>query len=132
MATAEYQGGLYVLGGIDSTSNAVDIVEEILPQGTADISFSTPGIVRDYSLEQNFPNPFNPTTTIPFNLPRAQNVKLTLYDLTGRKLLTLFDGKLSSGKHRIHFIGSNLPSGVYIYQLTTPDFWAQRKMILVK
>lgn len=132
MATAEYQGGLYILGGIDSTSNAVDIVEEIVPQGTSDLSHPPSKLIRYYSLEQNFPNPFNPITAIPFYLPRPQQVTLTLYGVTGKQIRTIFEGKLPSGEHRIRFNGANLSSGIYIYRLTTPYFRAQRKMILVK
>jgi uncharacterized lipoprotein YddW (UPF0748 family) len=84
------------------------------------------------SLNQNYPNPFNPTTTISFNLPETGDVTLTIYDLLGRKIANLIDGRLLSGEHSFNFDGSGLSSGVYIYKLQLGNESLTRKMLLLK
>lgn len=86
----------------------------------------------DFSLEQNYPNPFNPSTLITFDLPSAGQVRITIYDLTGRTVKTLVDNSFSAGRHQIKFDASQLSSGVYLYRLETPGMTATRKMMLVK
>ncbi len=90
---------------------------------------SLPQQVRLY---QNYPNPFNPTTKIRFSLKRFSEVKLTVYDLLGRKIAILVDGNLSAGMHSVNFNASKLSSGVYLYRLKTNDYSQLRKMILLK
>lgn len=85
-----------------------------------------------YRLEQSYPNPFNPTTTIAFDLPRAANVKLEVYDITGRLVQELVNGELAAGHHAAQFDGAVLPSGMYLYRLTTPEFSDLGKMLLLK
>jgi hypothetical protein len=71
-----------------------------------------------YVLDQNYPNPFNPGTEIAFALPAASRVRLTVYDVAGRAVATLVDGKiLDAGAHRAGFNASSLASGAYIYTL---------------
>ena len=89
-------------------------------------------IPRDYTLSQNFPNPFNPTTTIEFALPQAANVNLTVFDILGRQVAILVNGKLTAGRHTVNFQASSLPSGMYLYRLTTPRGTIAQKMILLK
>jgi hypothetical protein len=79
-----------------------------------------------------YPNPFNPSTQISFNLPRANPVKLSVYNLSGQLVQTLIDKRMSSGAHMIRFDGSNLSSGAYLYRLDSPDNSAIRKMLLIK
>jgi len=88
--------------------------------------------VTDFKLEQNYPNPFNPTTRISFSLPFSTNVKLTVYDVTGREIKTLLEGYKNSGTYTVDFDASDLTSGVYFYKLITPNYNATKKMILVK
>lgn len=86
----------------------------------------------EYNLGQNYPNPFNPTTTISYVLAKSGNVKISLYDITG-KLVNQFDiGLKSAGKYEYIFNGENLASGVYIYKIETIDFTDFKKMILIK
>ena len=85
-----------------------------------------------YSLDQNYPNPFNPVTTIQFTLPQAGDVNLSVYDVLGRRVATLINGSISSGIHSVNFNASNLPSGMYLYRLTTPAGQLTQKMILLK
>lgn len=99
--------------------------------------FNLSGIVEiinpvKYELKQNFPNPFNPSTKIQFYLPAASDVKLTVYDNTGRVVSVLVDGNLNPGYHESVFNASNLSSGIYYYKLTTGNFSETRKMNLIK
>lgn len=84
------------------------------------------------SLYQNYPNPFNPTTNIQFELAESSEVNLQVFDLTGRKVATLVNGKQSAGQQTVQFDASALASGVYIYKLTTPSQTINRKMVLIK
>ncbi|MFA5803401.1 MAG: M6 family metalloprotease domain-containing protein [Melioribacteraceae bacterium] len=89
-------------------------------------------IPTEYLLFQNYPNPFNPTTKMKFGLPERTNAKLTVYDILGRAISTLVDGELEAGYHEVNFDASNLPSGVYFYQLTTPNYNSTKKLLLIK
>jgi hypothetical protein len=83
-------------------------------------------------LAQNFPNPFNPSTTISFNLLSAGQVNLTVYDMLGREVAVLVNDMLNAGTHNVNFDASKLTSGVYMYKLTSGSFQQTRKMMLVK
>ncbi|MBK8553536.1 MAG: T9SS type A sorting domain-containing protein [Ignavibacteria bacterium] len=83
-------------------------------------------------LGQNFPNPFNPFTKIKFEISKSSLIKFEIFDLNGRKILTLINEKLNPGIFDINFDGSNLPSGVYIYRLQSDNYSQTKKMILLK
>lgn len=83
-------------------------------------------------LEQNYPNPFNPVTTIVFDLTEAAPVRLQVFDILGREVATLVDGRRLPGRHEVVFDGSMLPSGVYIYRLEAGEQLILRRMLLVK
>jgi len=83
-------------------------------------------------LHQNFPNPFNPTTYIKFDLPDATYVKLTVYDILGKEVKILFNEFREAGNYTIEFNGSELPSGIYYYRLITEKFSDTKKMLLMK
>lgn len=83
-------------------------------------------------LYQNYPNPFNPVTTIAYELPAADYVKLTVYNISGAEITTLVNGRQSAGHYTYNFDGSNYPSGVYFYNLNTGNYSDTKKMILVK
>ena len=87
---------------------------------------------NDYSLEQNYPNPFNPTTTIKYQIPRAGNVTLLVYNILGEKVQTLVNGYQNKGTYRINFNGAGLASGVYIYRLQSGNYSSIKKMMLLK
>ena len=86
----------------------------------------------EYTLYQNFPNPFNPITTIKYDLPNAGEVSLIIYDILGRRVKQLVNDKQQPGRYEIKFDASNLASGVYIYQLITDKYINAKKMILLK
>jgi uncharacterized lipoprotein YddW (UPF0748 family) len=92
----------------------------------------TNGIPLTYSLGQNYPNPFNPTTTIPFSIVKSEHVRLRIYDILGRTIETLVDDYLPAGIYEFNFDASNLPSGVYMYQISTNNFRMNKKMVLIK
>jgi hypothetical protein len=85
-----------------------------------------------YSLAQNAPNPFNSTTTIRFGLPEAMDVRLSIYDISGRKVAQLVDTRLPAGYHDISFDDKNIASGLYIYQIQAGEYNATGKMVLLK
>lgn len=88
--------------------------------------------ISDIFLAQNFPNPFNRNTVIHFTLPVPQDVNLTVYDLHGRQIELLASGYQEAGGHTALFCADQLPSGVYIYRLTTSSGFRQtRKMLLI-
>ncbi len=71
----------------------------------------------EYALSQNYPNPFNPSTTIKFGLPKSSEVRLSVYDVLGRQVSMLVNGKRDAGYHEVKFDGSGLSSGVYFYRM---------------
>jgi hypothetical protein len=87
---------------------------------------------RAYRLSQNYPNPFNPTTTIDFSIPNKTKVTLKVFDLQGREVVTLIDGKIKAGSHSVTFDASNYATGVYFYQLLTDNQAMVKKMVLIK
>ncbi|KAA3614976.1 MAG: T9SS C-terminal target domain-containing protein [Calditrichaeota bacterium] len=91
----------------------------------------------NFFLAQNFPNPFNPSTTIHYNLPKAETVKLEIFDMQGRRVSTLVNERQSAGSYKITWNGNNLKgkpasSGVYIYQIRAGNLVLNRKMLLMK
>ena len=94
-----------------------------------EVNFGSP---INFELNQNYPNPFNPTTTISFNLPQSGNVTLKVFNSIGEEVVTLTDGYIDAGVYTFNFNADGLPSGMYIYQLNTPEKTQVRKMILMK
>ena len=90
------------------------------------------GLPKSFSLGQNFPNPFNPTTEINYRLAAAGRVALKVYDVLGRTVATLVDEREEAGKYSVTFNASSLPSGVYIYRLTDGSYSKIKKMMLLK
>lgn len=90
------------------------------------------GGTRDIFVEQNKPNPFNPKTTISFRLLKTGNVNVTVFDIIGREVVTLHDGKLSAGKHSIDIEATTWPGGIYFYKVKTAKAIVTKKMVLAK
>jgi hypothetical protein len=113
---------------------AVDYSEEQQVLATTQIAASEQSgqTVDDYRLYANYPNPFNPTTTISFDLKESGFVRLRIFDVTGRQVAELVNSSLNAGHYREVFDAKNLPSGLYFYRLETPRFWDMKKMILLK
>ncbi len=85
-----------------------------------------------FTLHQNYPNPFNPVTKIKFDIPRSSNVKLTVFDVTGKTVATPVNGYLNAGTFETDFEGANLSSGAYFYRIEAEGFSATKKMMLIK
>jgi hypothetical protein len=90
-----------------------------------------------FVLHQNYPNPFNPFTTIRFDLPKHAHVSLTIYNILGQRIKTLFNGETAAGSHAMMWdgkddTGSHVSSGIYIYKIVTEEFVQTRKMFLMR
>ncbi|HSD62398.1 MAG TPA: T9SS type A sorting domain-containing protein [Ignavibacteriaceae bacterium] len=90
------------------------------------------GMTEPFILEQNYPNPFNPRTSIVLNILEDTDVEITVYNLEGKEISKIFKGFLTSGIHKFSFDASELPSGIYLYKVTTPNYSDTKKMILTK
>ncbi|HSW56371.1 MAG TPA: T9SS type A sorting domain-containing protein, partial [Ignavibacteriaceae bacterium] len=89
-------------------------------------------MITSFNLEQNYPNPFNPATTIAYSIPKEAQVSLKIYDVMGREVVELVNGKQSSGSYNVEFDASSLASGTYFYKLTAGEFVSVKKMVLLK
>ena len=89
-------------------------------------------IPKVYSLEKNYPNPFNPVTHIKFGMPTPGNVEITVYDILGQKVKTLWKGFKPAGYHILAFDAGQLASGLYFYQMQSEKFTQVRKMVVLK
>ncbi len=86
----------------------------------------------EFSLGQNYPNPFNPSTTIEYFLPQSSRVVLKVYDVLGKEIRTLVDGKQAAGRYRVQLDGKNLPGGMYFYRIQAGGFVQTKKLTLLK
>jgi hypothetical protein len=91
--------------------------------------FSIPG---EFALHPAYPNPFNPITTIAFDLPVESEVSLIVYDINGREVASLVTGHLSFGQQQIEWNAEGLPSGVYFARLTAGNLTQTQKLLLLK
>lgn len=110
-------------------------LKQINKDGTVDYSSLVKlgkGKVETFTIKQNYPNPFNPKTTIVFELYQDSYVEVTIYNLEGQEIKKLYEGNLNKGEHQLTFDASNLPSGVYLYNISTPDYSQTKKMIFAK
>ena len=96
------------------------------------VEATAPVVPLEFSLDDNYPNPFNPVTMIGFSIPRQTNVRLNIYSLTGKKLATLVNESRSAGKYSVTFDASNLSSGIYLYRLDTDLYTMTKKMVFIK
>ncbi len=137
---------------VKDTAAVVDYIRTYLPEhenalqqnGSNAFSYSIrranrATVVRDgtaaceqFSLRQNFPNPFNPQTQFEFQTPNAGKVNLTIFDVLGRVIAVLVDEEKPAGVHRIQWDASRAPSGIYFYRLTARNFTETKRMSVVK
>ncbi len=96
------------------------------------IDDTDPTVPTKFELAQNFPNPFNPSTTIRFSLPQASDVTLKVYNSAGQEVATLVDEFKNAGSYDVIFNAAKLPSGTYFYKIESSEFSAVRKMLLIK
>ena len=99
------------------------------PQGIDDNFGALPNRI---SLLPNYPNPFNASTLIRYELPQSSQVKIEIYDLLGRKVTTLYDGEKQAGHHYVIWNTGDFSSGIYFYKLRAGEYSESRKMMLLK
>ncbi|NOZ74530.1 MAG: T9SS type A sorting domain-containing protein [FCB group bacterium] len=120
------------------TTNKVIDSTDVYTFNTSGLEVSPPdGIPQEFALRQNYPNPFNPITTIQYQLPYSSEVTLKVFDILGRDVITLAQGKKSSGFHSVVWDGRNnkgvpVSTGLYFYKLKAGQFVKIRKMLLLK
>ena len=85
-----------------------------------------------FSLYQNFPNPFNPTTSIKFDIPKESIVKITIFDALGRETAVPVNESLKAGSYSVDFDASRLASGIYYYKIEAGNYIESKKMVLLK
>jgi hypothetical protein len=107
-----------VINMVKDPASSVEKESDIVPDG--------------FALEQNFPNPFNPSTTIRFAVPEQSFVRLEIFNTLGEKVDVLLLEELNAGTYRVDWNGNNLTSGTYYYSLTTDNFRQTKKLILLK
>jgi hypothetical protein len=115
----------------DEVNAEIENVEVIISRDAA------PELPVEYALKQNYPNPFNPTTDIQFSIPQAGNVNISVYNMLGQEVRTLFAGQAERGTKVVRWDGRDnsgvvMPTGTYIYRMTAGSFVDAKKMMLLK
>jgi len=117
---------------IDISSNGFPLWRDTISLVVTGVEGTEISLPTHYALEQNFPNPFNPSTTIRYALPSRSHVTLTVFNTLGQQVSTLVQGEQEAGYHEAVFDASGLSSGVYLYRLTAGSFVETRKLVLVR
>ena len=126
---ADFELGNEVVYGMGQT----DIQQYEIYVNSNPLSVAPPDLIPGhYSFSYNYPNPFNPATTVNFSIPNSEFVSIKVYDIHGAELTTLISKKLSSGEHSVEWDGTNYPSGIYIARISSGNYYQARKMLLVK
>ncbi len=126
----------FELGGVSAGTEIwvddVHLLEITDGLGKTQETISKEKVALEYSLSNNYPNPFNPTTIIKFSIKKAGNTTLDVYNILGQKVKTLLNKDLTPGTYTANFNGSNLTSGIYFYVLQSNNFREVKKMMLIK
>jgi hypothetical protein len=115
----------------------VDINKKKIGNLAIEIIYGETPLPLDYILFQNYPNPFNPSTAVQFQVPKTSDVTITVYDMLGQEVKTLFAGEVMRGNYTVDWDGFNnsgakVVSGTYIYRMTAGEFVQSKKMVLIK
>ena len=105
---------------------------ELFASSTTSVRSKLPVVPMSFILNQNFPNPFNPSTTIQYNLPIQSKVILTVFNILGQKVRTLVQEEQEAGRHEVKFDGLELAGGVYFYKIVAGNFAETKKLLLLK
>ncbi len=131
--TYEPTSGDHLITMLRITHNAEDSPYELFVDLRIDAAgIRQAGIPTEFALHQNFPNPFNPMTSIFFDLPMREHVRLDVFNVLGQRVATLMDEPVAAGYHVVNFDASLLPTGLYFYRVQAGDWAALKKMMLVK
>ena len=130
---SSYDVGQVEIDNINVAGFAGDLIDYVSRTAISEVKL----IPSDFSLQQNFPNPFNPSTEIRFDLPEEGQVELSVFNMQGQKVRTLESGKMKPGYHAIIWNGTNdngsrVSTGMYFYSIKTNKFQAVRKMLFLK
>jgi hypothetical protein len=126
---ADFELGNEVVYGTGQT----DIQQYEIYVNSSPLSVASPEpIPGRYNLSYNYPNPFNPATTINFSIPTSEFISVKVYDINGTELITLISETLSIGEHSVEWDGADYPSGIYIARISSGNYFQTRKMLLVK
>jgi hypothetical protein len=127
----DFSSGFFTIGGLLQGAPIADLmfVYEIGSTTSVQNEGEVPNV---FNLEQNHPNPFNPTTNIRYSIPKAENVKLAIYNLIGEEIGNLVNEYQQAGTYNLTFNANNLPSGIYFYSIIAGNFVETKKMILLK
>jgi len=125
-------GNVRIVDGNDDNVAVIDM--GIYEYNSSPVSIVESSIaMRDkFILHNNYPNPFNPSTTIRFFVPYNETVTITVYNILGQKVAELLNDKLAAGDHKVVFNAFNLPSGIYLYKVSAGNFKLFKRMLLVK
>jgi PKD repeat protein len=121
----------YAYNGFDSLATGNSLILNI-KSNTVGINLISSEIPVEFKLDNNYPNPFNPETTIKYQLPKSAFVSIKLYDITGREVSTLVNEQHNAGYYDFNFNASYLASGVYFYRIQAGEFMDIKRMVLVK
>ena len=127
-----WQSTCYLVRSTGSARPALLWMAQYVKDHPTDVKENVSSLPSDFMLEQNFPNPFNPTTNIRYNVTKTTKVTLKVYDMLGREVQTLVNTFQSPGQYTVTFNGQGLASGVYFYRINAGDFSATKKLMLLK
>lgn len=136
--TKEAQVGVQVLGPTASTWTGKLFFDNLTfygivkPSQLTFVKNTDSNLPKEYKLYNNYPNPFNPTTIIKYDLPKQSNVVIKVYDVLGKEIATLVNENEKAGTYNVNFRADNLASGMYIYRITAGSYIKSEKMMLLK
>ncbi len=130
-------GASFEFGGLvdGEGGNKTELLASLLNflTDTSGLALQQPeGLPLTYALHHNYPNPFNPVTTIRFDLPKTVDIQLVIYDILGREVEELVSGQLVSGEYKVVWDATNFASGIYFYRLSSEQGTRTRKLVVIK
>jgi len=128
----EWQTTCYLVRADGSWRPALTWLAQFLKSNPTSVEKTISGLPSQYQLGQNFPNPFNPATTIRYSISQTSKVTLKVFDLLGKEIQTLVNTAQIPGQYQVTFDARNLTSGVYFYRLTAGSFTETKKLVLMK
>ena len=131
-AENEHGGGIPAKATVTLSVSAGSGGQSAGAGGPTSVGTESEELPTEVALMGNYPNPFNPQTTIDYALPKAGDVSLIVYDMLGREVDVLLDGPQAAGRHTVRFGANHLPNGTYVYRLVAADKTITRTMVLVK